>query len=156
MKSWPDGGRAIAQMDRAVRASALEPDLVELVKIRASQVNGCGFCLDIHVKDAHAIGVDQLKMDTLATWREVPYFTDRERAALAWTESMTNIAQTGVPDADWELVRTAFSEEEIVVLSLAIVAINAWNRFELGFRSPVGKYVSRRSPREEATPAPTE
>lgn len=153
MKTWPDGGRAIAQMDRAVRASSLEPDLVELVKIRASQINGCGFCLDIHVKDAHAIGVDTLKMDTLATWREVPYFSPRERAALGWTESLTLIAETGVPDADWDAVSAAFNPEEIVVLSLAIVAINAWNRIELGFRSPVGNYVSRRGPKPpEATP----
>ncbi|HEV3231011.1 MAG TPA: carboxymuconolactone decarboxylase family protein, partial [Candidatus Dormibacteraeota bacterium] len=77
MEVWPDGGRAIAQMDRAVRTTTLEPDLIELVKIRASQINGCGYCLDIHAKDAHAIGVDQLKLDLVAAWREAPYFSDR-------------------------------------------------------------------------------
>ncbi len=120
----------------------LEPLLLELVKIRASQVNGCAHCLEMHTKDAHALGESEDRLNLIAAWREAPCFTDREKAALLWTEELTKLSDTGAPDTSYEKVLKVFSEDEIVGLTIAIVAINSWNRFAVGFRADVGSYVS--------------
>ena len=118
--------------------------LLELVKLRASQINGCAYCLDMHSKDAIAIGENEQRLHVLAAWREAPFYSDRERAALAWCEAVTEIAKTGVPDDVYEEVKSIFSPEEIMELTYAIVTINSWNRLAVSMRSEVGKYVSRR------------
>ena len=133
-------------LQRAADSAPLEPRLVELVKIRASQLNGCAYCLDMHTKDARAIGEDEQRLHLLAAWREAPCFSERERAALAWTESVTLLPQTGVPDDVFAQVRASFNEEEVVGLTLEIVAINGWNRLAVSMRTPVGGHVSRREP----------
>ena len=142
----PAAYRAMVGLQRAVEESGLEPKLLELVKIRASQLNGCAYCLDMHSKDARAIGETEQRLYLVAAWREAPCYSRRERAALAWCESLTLLPQTGAPDNEYAEVTQAFSAEEIVALTLAIVAINGWNRFAVGLRSPVGHYVSSRRP----------
>jgi AhpD family alkylhydroperoxidase len=124
----------------AARSSRLDPALRELVKFRASQINGCAYCLDMHSKDARANGETEQRLYALSAWRETPFFTDRERAALAWTEAITLISETHAPDSLYAEVREFFSEEELVDLTLAIVAINGWNRLAIGFRSVPGTY----------------
>jgi AhpD family alkylhydroperoxidase len=113
----------------------LEPALIELVKIRASQINGCAFCLHMHTRDARARGENEERIYLLDAWRESPLFTARERAALAWTEAVTLVSQTHVPDAVYEQARAEFSEEDLVRLTLLVTTINAWNRFAISFRS---------------------
>lgn len=130
------------RLEGAVHESTLEPLLLELVKMRASQINGCAYCLDMHSKDARALGEDEQRLHVLAAWREAPFYTERERAALAWCEALTRLPATGAPDVDYEPLTDVFSEEEIAALTLAIVAINGWNRLAVGLRSPVGDYVS--------------
>jgi AhpD family alkylhydroperoxidase len=110
------------------------------VKMRASQINGCAFCLDMHSKDARAAGETEQRLYALDAWRETPFFTDRERAALAWTEAVTRVSETHVPDEIYETVRQHFTEKELVDLTLAIVAINGWNRLAISFRSVPGSY----------------
>jgi AhpD family alkylhydroperoxidase len=151
MKAFPNGFEAMLELEGAVRASGLEPLLLELVKLRSSQLNGCAYCLDMHSKDARARGENEQRLHVLAAWREAPFYNRRERAALAWCESLTLLPQTGAPDDVYEQVRAELAEEEIVALTLAIVAINGWNRFAVGFRSPVGDYVS---PHSRATAGP--
>src|ERR671934_169728 len=109
-------------------AANLDPKLFELVKIRASQINGCAYCLDMHTKDARAAGETEQRIYALNAWRETPFFTDRERAALEWTEAVTRVADTHVPDEIYQRVAAQFKEEELVALTFAVVAINAWNR----------------------------
>jgi len=138
----PAGLEGMLGLERAVHGSPLEPELLELVKQRASQINGCAYCLDMHSKDARARGEDEQRLHVLAAWREAPFYSERERAALAWCESLTLLPQTGAPDADYAPLVELFSEEEIAALTYAIVAINGWNRLAVGFRSPVGDYVS--------------
>ena len=116
-------------------ASSLEHSLIELVKMRASQLNGCAFCLHMHSRDARAAGEREERLHLLPAWRESSYYTDRERAALGWTEALTLVAQTGAPDEAFAPLRAYFSEEEIVQLTLLITTINAWNRLAVGFRS---------------------
>ncbi|MCA9529071.1 MAG: carboxymuconolactone decarboxylase family protein [Myxococcales bacterium] len=128
-------------LETHVRGSGLESSLIELVKMRASQINGCAYCLDMHSKDAMAAGETAQRLHVLAAWREAPFYTERERAALAWTEALTRIADNGVSDADFEAVRAHFEERELVDLTLAIVAINGWNRLAIGFGAEVGSYV---------------
>lgn len=140
----PDAVKAMEGLERVVDASGLEPRLRELVKIRASQLNGCAYCLDMHTKDATAIGEDPQRMHMVAAWREAPVFSDRERAALAWTEALTMIAETGAPREVYAWVASEFDPEEQVALTLAIIAINGWNRLAVGFRVPAGEYVSHR------------
>ncbi|HXP87539.1 MAG TPA: carboxymuconolactone decarboxylase family protein [Bryobacteraceae bacterium] len=132
--------RAIAGLEAYVRSSGLEPALLELVRLRASQINGCAYCIDMHTKDARAANESEQRLYALTAWRETPFFTDRERAALAWTEALTLIAETHAEDLIYEEVRPHFSEEELVNLTLAIVAINGWNRLALGFRTVPGTY----------------
>ena len=139
---FPQAFRAMSGLERAGRESTLEPALRELVKIRASQLNGCAFCLDMHSKDALASGEDEQRLNVLSAWRETPFYSDRERAALAWCEALTLLSESGAPDEVYGEVKRHFDEEEIVALTLAIVSINGWNRFEVGLKSPVGHYVS--------------
>jgi AhpD family alkylhydroperoxidase len=143
-KVLPGASRAMSGLERVVESSTLEPLLLELVKQRASQINGCAYCLDMHTKDAVALGEDEQRLHLVAVWREAPSFTARERAALAWTEALTLLPQTGAPDDDYEAMAGAFDPVEQVALTLAIVAINGWNRLAVGFRRPVGSYVSDR------------
>jgi AhpD family alkylhydroperoxidase len=136
-KVFPGGVRAMAELERAVHSAALEPELLELVRIRASQVNGCAYCLAMHNRDARARGEHQTRLDTVAAWREAPYYTARERAALNWCETLTKLPGTGAPDDVYAAVEEAFSQEEIAALTFAIVAINGWNRLAVGLRSDV-------------------
>jgi AhpD family alkylhydroperoxidase len=129
-------------LEEVVAGSSLEPELLELVKMRASQLNGCAYCLDMHSKDAIARGESEQRLHVLAAWREAPFYSARERAALAWCEALTLLAQTAAPDDVYAELKAEFADEEIVALTLATVAINGWNRFGVGFRSPVGSYVS--------------
>lgn len=132
--------KALLDLEGAVRATELETPLLELVRMRASQINGCAYCIDMHSKDARAAGETEQRLYALNAWRETPFFTDRERAALAWTEELTLIAETDVSDELFAETREQFSESEIAALTLAIVAINAWNRFAIGFRAVPGSY----------------
>ena len=141
---------ALYALEGPLRKSSLEPALRELVKTRASQLNGCAYCLDMHTKDARAQGETEQRLYALNAWRETPFYTDRERAALEWTEELTLIAGKDLPDDLYQRVREQFTEEEIVLLTLAIVQINAYNRFAIPFRAEVGSY---QPPQREATPA---
>lgn len=124
-----------------VRRSGLEESLVNLVKLRASQIDGCAYCIDQHTKDARAMGESEQRLYELNAWREAPFYTDRERAALAWTEAVTLIADAGVEDEVYKLARQQFSEKELVDLTMAIIAINGWNRLSISFHyPPVGSY----------------
>ena len=123
-----------------VRESGLEVSLLELVKMRASQINGCSFCLDMHSKDARAEGETEQRLYALNAWRETPFFTGRERAALEWTEALTEIAHSHAPDDVYERARKHFSEAELVNLTTAIVSINGWNRIAIAFRMVPGAY----------------
>ena len=133
--------RAMLALENYVRTSSgLEPSLLELVKMRASQINGCAYCLDMHSKDARAAGETEQRLYALNAWQETPFFTDRERAALAWTEAITLITSGHASDEVYEQVRQSFSAEELVNLTLAIVATNGWNRLNVGFRTVPGSY----------------
>lgn len=138
----PAGFEAMLALEAAVHRSRLEPPLLELVKTRASQLNGCAYCLDMHTKDARARGEDEQRLHVLAAWRDAPFYSARERAALAWCEALTLLPQEGAPDEVFAEVRDHFTDEEIAALTFAIVAINGWNRLAVGLRSPVGDYVS--------------
>jgi AhpD family alkylhydroperoxidase len=131
----PELMKAMLTLSEKVENSGLEKNLLELVKIRASQINGCAFCIHMHTRDARAHGETEERIYLLAAWRESPLYTDRERAALGWTEALTLVSQTHAPDADYEALRAHFSQEEVVKLTLAISTINAWNRIAIGFRS---------------------
>jgi AhpD family alkylhydroperoxidase len=132
----PDLMQGMVELEQRVRGSGLEPSLIELVKLRASQLNGCAFCLDMHATDARRHGETNARIDLLPAWREAPVYNERERAALAWTESLTLVAQTHAADADYELVCEHFGERERVALTLLVCTINAWNRIAIGFRRP--------------------
>lgn len=134
-KAAPEALRAMMTLEEATHALSIPLDLRELVKMRASQINGCAYCLNLHAPEARAAGVSQQKLDVLAAWRESPAFDARERAALGWTEALTDIATSGAPDADYQALVEAFTPQECVELTLAINVINAWNRFAVGFRS---------------------
>jgi AhpD family alkylhydroperoxidase len=136
----PGGDEAMRKLETYGRQSGLEPSLLELAKLRASQINGCAYCIDMHTKGARARGEGEQRLYTLSAWRETPFFTDREQAALAWTEAVTEVASGHVPDAVYELARQHFTERELVDLILAIVAINGWNRLAISFRSVPGTY----------------
>ena len=140
MKTAPDGYKAMSALESYVRQSGLEHSLLELVKTRASQINGCAFCLDMHTKDARVGGETEQRLYTLSAWQETPFFNDRERAALAWTEAVTRVADTHVPDDVFERVRQQFTEKELADLTLAIVTINGWNRLAIAFRKVPGSY----------------
>ena len=143
-KVAPGANEAMRGLERHVRGSGFERSLIELVKIRASQLNGCAYCLDMHTKDARAAGESEQRLYVLAAWREAPFYSERERAALEWTEALTVLARDGVPDELYERTRRVFSELELVNLTTAIIAINGWNRLSVAFRSPEpGSYTPR-------------
>jgi AhpD family alkylhydroperoxidase len=140
-KVAPGVFKAMSGLEMYLRkSSGLEPALLELIRMRVSQINGCAYCIDMHSKDARARGESEQRLYALNAWRETPFFTDRERAALAWAEGITLISQTHAPDSLYAEVRESFSEEELAQLTLAIVTINGWNRFAIGFRSVPGDY----------------
>ena len=125
---------ALQALGKAVDASGLEKPLTELIKLRASQINGCAYCVDLHTADARKGGEDDRRLATVSVWHETPFFTDRERAALAWTEAVTLVAETRVPDDVWQAVRAQFSDAELVDLTLLVSTINTWNRLAISFR----------------------
>jgi AhpD family alkylhydroperoxidase len=133
-KANPAAIKAMIGVEERIGKSALEKSLTELVRLRASQINGCAYCVDMHTADARKGGETDRRLATVVVWRETPFFTDRERAALEWTEALTLVSQDHVPDAVWEAVRPHFGDEELVDLTLLISAINAWNRFAISFR----------------------
>ncbi|GAB0115539.1 carboxymuconolactone decarboxylase family protein [Acidisoma sp. C75] len=138
-RAAPEVMKAMVALERAVVTSGLEKSLIELVKTRASQINGCAYCIDMHTRDALAAGESPTRLLLLDAWHEAPFYSERERAALAWTEALTRVFETHAPDEDWARLKTQFSEEEIVKLSLLIATINAWNRLAIGFRAvPTG------------------
>ena len=128
-------------LDSYAKAGGLEPAVIELVKLCASQINGCVYCIDMYTKDARARGETEQRLYVLGAWRETPFYTARERAALAWTEAVTLVAETHVPDSVYALAREQFTEKELVDLALAIVAINGWNRWAISFRTVPGSYL---------------
>ena len=142
MRVNPGIMQAMLGLERQVRQAGLDHKLIDLVRMRASQINGCAYCLDMHSKDARAKGETEQRLYGLDAWRETPYYSDRERAALEWTEALTLVAETRVPDDVYERVRAQFSEDELVHLSLAIVAINGWNRLNVAARTVPGGYVA--------------
>ena len=144
-KVAPGVSQAMSQLQRYVSESGLEPILLELVKTRASQINGCAFCLDMHTKDARAHGETEQRLYALSAWRETPFYSERERAALAWTEAVTLVSETHVPDDVYEQARKQFSEQELANLTLAIIAINGWNRLAISFRTVPGTYQPRKA-----------
>ena len=133
---------ALLGLERQVRQAGFDSTLLDLVRMRASQINGCAYCLDMHSKDARANGETEQRLYGLSAWREAPYYSARERAALAWTDALTLVAETHVPDNVYELAREQFSEDELAHLSLAIVAINGWNRLNVAARTVAGDYVA--------------
>ena len=133
-------GRAMLSLSHQSETSGLDRRLFELVKIRASQINGCAYCLDMHTKDARAIGETEQRIYALNAWRETPFYSDQERAALEWTEAVTLVGETHVPDDVYERVSRQFDEGGLVALTFAVVVINAWNRLAIAFRAPAGTY----------------
>jgi len=131
----PEMMKAMFDLSAKVEGGGLERSLLELVKTRASQINGCAFCIHMHTRDARSHGETEERLYLLDGWRESPLYTDRERAALGWTEALTLVSQTHAPDADYAELKAQFTEEEVVKLTLAITTINAWNRIAIGFRS---------------------
>ena len=136
----PKGFAAMLGLEQHARSSGLDHALLELVKTRVSQINGCAFCLDMHSKDARAAGEDEQRLYLLSAWREAPCYTPRERAALAWAEAVTLLKNQEVDDAAWQQARAEFDERQLVDLTLAIVAINGWNRLSVAFRTEAGNY----------------
>lgn len=152
-KIAPAGMTAMLGLENYIRHSGLEPALLELVKLRASQINGCAYCVDMHTKDARARGESEQRLYAVVVWRETPFFTERERAALAWTEAVTQVSYEHVPDEVYQLTRQHFSEKELVDLTLAIIAINGWNRLAIGFRTVPGTYQPRSQSEDTANSA---
>jgi AhpD family alkylhydroperoxidase len=132
----PEAYKALLGLQSYVDATGLEQSLRYLVQIRASQINGCALCVHMHLRDARKAGEQQERLDLVAVWREAPVFTARERAALSWTEAVTLVAESRVPDDVYETARAEFSEQELVDLTMALVAINGWNRLMVSFRIP--------------------
>ncbi len=139
-KAAPGAYRVMLALNKYVKDCGLEPLLMELIKVRASQINGCAYCLDMHTKDARVLGETEQRLYTLNAWRETPFYNDRERAALALTEAITLIAEDQVPDEVYDLARQQFSDEELVNLTMAVILINGWNRLAITFRSVPGVY----------------
>jgi AhpD family alkylhydroperoxidase len=139
-KVAPGAMKAMRGLEDYLAECGLEPSLLDLVRMRASQINGCAYCLDMHTKDARKGGESEQRLYELDAWWETPFYTERERAALAWTEAVTLIANGHVPDAVYEEVRQHLNEEELLNLTLAVVAMNGWNRFAIGFRTVPGTY----------------
>jgi AhpD family alkylhydroperoxidase len=153
-KVAPDGIRTVNGLDNYVKQCGLEEPLLEVVRIRASQINGCAFCIDAHTKDARSEGESEQRIYCLSAWRETPFYSDRERAALAWTEAVTKISENQVPDDVYENAQAHFSEKELVDLTLAVIAINSWNRLAMCFNSPPGIYHPESPVTVRKTPEP--
>lgn len=139
-KIAPEAIKGIVEMEKYIANSGLESSLVEFIKLRASQINGCAFCIDMHSKDARRAGETEQRLYTLSAWRETPFFSDRERAALEWTEAITLISENEISDELFNSVRKHFNEKEMVDLTISINAINSWNRLAISFRTPAGSY----------------
>jgi AhpD family alkylhydroperoxidase len=135
-----EGIENLRKLEAYIKSTDLEPELVELVKLRASQINGCAYCIDMHTKDARSHGESEQRLYGVNAWRETPFYSERERAALAWTESVTKISENQVPDEVYDQVKKHFPEKELVDLTLAVIAINSWNRLAISFRTPPGSY----------------
>ncbi len=150
----PGVAGAMHGLEQYLEQCGLERPLLNLVKTRASQINGCAFCIDAHTKDARADGETEQRLYALDAWRETPFYTDRERAALAWTEAVTLIAVDHVPDEVYQEVSQHFGEKELVDLTLAVVAINGWNRLSISFRSTPGNYQPARRASETKSDIP--
>lgn len=138
--------KAMLDMEAFLHHCSLEQPLVHLIKLRASQVNGCAYCIDMHWKDLRALGESEQRLYGLDAWRESPYYSDRERAALEWTEALTRIAETHADDEIYQRIKPHFSQQELIDLTFAITTINAWNRLAIAFRSPPGTYKSPLKP----------
>lgn len=136
----PEAIKPLFALHRYVHSGSLEPALIELVLMRASQLNGCAYCMDMHSKDARAAGETEQRLHVLPAWREAPFYSDRERAALAWCEAVTRLDPHGVSDEVYDMARTQFSERELGDLNMAVILINAWNRIAIPFQSPPGTY----------------
>ncbi len=148
-QNWANDQAALSAMfglGKYVMQSGLEESLLDLVLMRASQLNGCAYCLDMHSKDARVSGETEQRLYGLSAWEEAPYYSERERAALAWTEAVTLVSTSHVPDAIYEQARAQFSEAELVSLTMAIIGINGWNRLNVSFRTVAGSYQSQRKP----------
>lgn len=139
-RQYRDSLKGMFELEKYVEASGLERSLFELVKLRASQINGCAFCIDMHTKDARKAGETEQRLYALSAWRETPFYTDRERAALEWTEALTRIAENEVSDELYEAVKAQFTEDDLLALTMAIIAINGWNRLAISFRTVPGSY----------------
>ena len=140
LKVSPAAMKTMLDMEAYLARSSIERPLLHLIKMRVSQINGCTYCLDMHSKDARNEGETEQRLYALDAWREAPFYSARERVALAWAEALTLVSETHVPDAEFEAARAEFSESELVDLSLAVVAINGWNRLSIGFRAQAGTY----------------
>ncbi len=136
----PEAIKPLFALHRYVHSGSLEPALIELVLMRASQLNGCAYCMDMHSKDARAAGETEQRLHVLPAWREAPFYSDRERAALAWCEAVTRLDPHGVSDEVYDMARTQFSEKELGDLNMAVILINAWNRIAIPFQSVPGTY----------------
>jgi AhpD family alkylhydroperoxidase len=139
-KASPEAYKAMSQVSQFVHDCGLENSLLELVKLRASQINGCAFCIDMHTKDARAEGETEQRLYLLSAWREAPVYSERERAALEWTEALTLISENHVPDEVYERVKKQFDDKEMVNLTVAVSLINSWNRLAISFRTVTGNY----------------
>ena len=135
--------QAMAALDRYLHQIGFDPKLMELVKMRASLINGCAYCIDMHSKDARAGGETEQRLYALSAWRETPFYSERERAALEWTEAVTLVSHSQVPDEVYERVRKHFDEQELINLTLAVIAINGWNRLAISLRAVPGTYQPR-------------
>jgi AhpD family alkylhydroperoxidase len=136
--------KALLAIEEYLAHSSIEPQLLHLLKLRASQINGCAYCIDMHAKDARALGETEQRLYELNAWRETPFYSDRERAALEWTEALTLISETHAPDESYERLRAHFNEKEIVDLTYAIGTINIWNRLAIAMRAVPGHYQPAR------------
>ena len=141
-KVAPQAVQALWTVERYARGCTLEPTLLELVKLRASMINGCAYCVDMHSKDARALGESEQRLYALSVWREAPFFTPAERAALAWTEAVTEVSAGHASDEVYRLAREHFDERQLVDLTMVIIAINSWNRLAIAFRAIAGTYES--------------
>jgi AhpD family alkylhydroperoxidase len=150
-KAAPGAVHAMLGLEKYLAQSGLEPGLMDLVKLRASQINGCAYCIDMHWKDLRAQGENEQRLYGLDAWEESPYYSERERAALAWAEAVTRVAEGHVPDEVFEKARRHFSEAELANLTLCLVAINGWNRLAIAFRAPAGTYQPIQPARAPAT-----
>lgn len=144
-KQSQEAQRSLYAIERYIYSSGLDHKLLHLIKMRASQINGCAFCIDMHSKDARAAGESEQRLYGLDAWRETAFYSDKERAALAWTEAVTLVSETHVPDDVFEELRGHFSEKEIVDLTLAVGMINLWNRLAISLRSIPGTYQARQA-----------